>query len=147
MSHPEDTGIFEDNLMFIEQINIFINDKDDIIYVFINGIDTLDIDHVIYNIEDMKIPYEDKKNKVEIYLQYLADRHILCLSTSSKYCELWLKNEDDIVKKLSSIWERGIFGFEIERLDSGKYKCMNTPVSIRDETYYLDLIFDEEDLD
>lgn len=147
IEHQEDTGISENDLIFLEQVDFFINDdKNDMIYAFINSIDTIDILIVFSWIE--YIPLLERENKIKKYLQFLCDRHLLCLSIGRKYCELWFNKENDMPNKVSICWnERKLDKMEIDKFDDDKYICKNIPILISNTYYYPTLLFYKEDLD
>ena len=153
IEHQENIGISQDDLIFVQQVN-FIEDETnrDMIYVFIQSISILDI-YIVFSWID-SITLSERENKAQRYLQYLCDRHLLYLSTGTKYCELWFNN-----KKVSSCWDgRKLDNIEIDKTDDNKYICKNVPISISQISqisnkyhyptyYYPTLSFDEEDLD
>jgi len=161
INNREKIGIDTDYLMFYEQINFFIEnenehedksasdentndiDNDIVLCVFIEILDSFDFCLVSSWIEC--IPVYERKEKVEKYIQYLADRSLILLSSTKKYCEIWVK---DI--KISSVWSEYILslpGFSCTKQDNGLYLCENIPLSIGKESYCITAIFKEQDLD
>lgn len=155
IENQDDTGIDNNDLMFLEQIEFFIKEEseDDMIYVFIHSIDSLHIKMVFSWIECL--PLEEIPKKTEKYLQYLADRNMLSLSIGRKYCELYFKNfkqnkddEYEYMEKISAIWEEDLdIKIDFYNIDSDKYLCKNVPIYIGYQLYEPSLIFHKDDLD
>ena len=151
----DNSGITNNDLMFFEQIDFFINEEtdDNMIYAFIHSIHTLHIKMVFGWIQSLS--FEEMTKKAEKYLQYLADKRMLSLSIGRKYCELYFQNfkeneedEYEYMEKVSTIWEEDIdLKIDFCKIDSDKYICKNVPIYIGYQLYEPTLIFHKDDLD
>ena len=145
------------NTFLPEQITYSIEKEDNedisnILYVYIKDLESIDPEIVLSMINVYDESHKVREKKLSEYIQFLADRRKLELSTSSKYCELYLKSRErdedgNGFSKISSLWSRHITDMEFFLLDDDKYLCKNVPINIGENIYKITTIYFKDDLD
>jgi len=154
-SHTYNTFLPEQITYSIENIDSDIEQEDIsniLLYVYIKDLESIDPEIVLSMINVYDESHEVREKKLSEYIQFLADRRKIELSTSSKYCELYLKSrerdeDENGSSKISSLWSRHITDMEFFPLDDDKYLCKNVPINIGENIYKITTIYFKDDLD
>ena len=149
ITNGKENDIDSDDLLFYEQISISNDISSDISnninYIIIENLEIIHFYDVMKWIANRT---EKKHYMIEQYIQYLANRSRLLLSTTSRYCELWYKpyTNQDYSEKVSSLWRLSEFDLFLEDTEKDCVRC-TFPICTFNCRYHITANFKHSDLE